>query len=131
MADFFTRTGWMCRKKLVRAVRAATLSVLGMPWRKIDPQTWPRKALIGLPSVGRALTAASSSVAPSPDRSDAHGHAVVLPRLGVQAPLRHRGVTRLPVHGQRAAVDHEVVVRGDRDVHPVHRARGRAVEIGG
>jgi hypothetical protein len=36
-----TRTGWMWRKKLVRAVRAAILSVSGRPWRKTEPTIWP------------------------------------------------------------------------------------------
>src|SRR5438309_10161645 len=59
MADFFTRTGWMCRKKLVSAVRAATLSVVGRPWRKIDPQIWPRNFLVT--SIGFGLVSALTS----------------------------------------------------------------------
>src|SRR5207244_2097612 len=55
IADFLTRTGWMCRKKLVSAERAATLSVVGSPWRKMDPQTCSTNARTGLACPGVAL----------------------------------------------------------------------------
>src|SRR5207244_2462965 len=51
----------MCRKKLVSAVRAATLSVVGMPCRNIDPHTCSTKARSGFACPGVALIGAASS----------------------------------------------------------------------
>src|ERR1700730_18605232 len=112
----------MCRKKLVSAVRAATLSVVGIPWRKIDPQIWAMNARSGLPSVGRALTAPPPSLLTLPSsRSHPDRRAVALAGLGIQPPRRHRGVARLTVHGDGSPVDDEVLVRRELDVDPVHR----------
>src|SRR5579864_1775542 len=104
----------MCRKKLVSAVRAATLSVVGRPWRKMEPHTWDANARSGFPSVGRALTLGLRC-----RRSYAHRLAVALAGLGVEPPLGHGGVARLTVHRDRGAVDHEVLVGRQLDVDPV------------
>src|SRR5580704_16252627 len=128
-ADFLTRTGWMCRKKLVSAVRAATLSLVGRPWRNTDPQSCATNARTGFAESGVALTDRVPSYAQPASSSDPEGLAVALLGVDQQAPLWRLVVPGSTGRDKRCPVDRKKSVGCDLDVHPVHGPRRRPVEV--
>src|SRR5438094_2455787 len=102
--DRRTRTGWMWSTKLVSAVRAAILSVIGRPWRNTAEVICPMTDHI-------SSTAARMTFMNPP-----------VPALSLQPEF---------VINDDRAVDEKPAVLGQLDMDPVHWTRRRTEEIVG